>query len=141
MKTYIVLFFAICFSKLYSQTKSLQYIQHVNCGAISKNINCGIGEIFIVQKNDLIQKDVQNESFNNGNNQPLTWYPNPVKDIITFQTNLDINSIGIYSIDGKLISVENVSLNKNINLSYLEVGFYILVFDNPKISTIKIIKE
>ena len=52
-------------------------------------------------------------------------YPNPVKDNLFFDTDLDVKSASVYSINGQLIKKASVSDNK-IYVGDLQSGMYIL---------------
>lgn len=70
----------------------------------------------------------------------ISMYPNPVKDILTVQTEENITSIKVMNLEGK--SVLN-STSKEINVSSLVNGMYILEVENTSgvISTAKFIKD
>ena len=63
-------------------------------------------------------------------NQHLTIYPNPVKDILIISNIPDNQLVTIYSIDGKVIKRINVSNNAEINISDLQAGIYIIGVGN-----------
>lgn len=52
-------------------------------------------------------------------------YPNPVKDNLFFDTNLDIKNVAVYSMNGQLVKKATLSDNK-ISVSDLQSGMYIL---------------
>lgn len=65
-------------------------------------------------------------------------YPNPVKDILTIKSNVAINHVTIYSLQGKkLVSTSN----SKIEVSLLANGIYfILINSNTKIIKLKFVK-
>lgn len=54
-------------------------------------------------------------------------YPNPVKNVLNIDTNLEVSKISIYDLLGRVV-MPNISLNnsKSINVSSLSSGAYIL---------------
>lgn len=71
----------------------------------------------------------------------IAIYPNPVKDILQFQTNEIILKVDIYDVTGRIISSNLVSDNK-INLNELKTGNYFLkVFTEKDTKITKIVKE
>ena len=72
-------------------------------------------------------------------NDDLKIYPNPVTDILYFDSNL--KSISIYALDGKKIAVEPI--NNTLDVSNLTNGFYVVVTEdqNGKINNSKLIKK
>lgn len=116
----------------FSQKTGLSYI---NSGALSKNISCGIGEIFIIpQLDSVIKEDKKNE-------EDFVAYPNPVNDILFIKTSLDIKNVSLYSIDGKFISDFNIHNDYKIDIEHLRTGVYILKSNESVFTPIKIIKE
>lgn len=72
------------------------------------------------------------------------YFPNPVKEILTFNSPVNIRSLTIYNSTGQKVT-PNVSFkSKNeINLSSMARGVYMfhVVLENNQIETFKIIKE
>ena len=81
---------------------------------------------------------------NDNNLNSISYYPNPVKNILTIE-NYNYTKASIYSILGQLLDVklnENNSNISQINMSNYANGMYILVFENETgAKTIKVIKE
>lgn len=73
----------------------------------------------------------------------LTYYPNPVKDILTVQTEKKIESISIYNLTGQKVIADVNIINSKINLSSLTVGSYVVqvTLENGQIETFKILKK
>ena len=71
----------------------------------------------------------------------ISIYPNPVKDIVYFNTQETVIKVEIYDTAGRIISSNAVHNNK-ISLSDLQTGNYILkVYTENGITSTKIIKE
>lgn len=74
----------------------------------------------------------------------ISFYPNPVKDILTIE-NYNYTKASVYSMLGQLLDVRlnnNSSNVSQINMSDFSNGMYILVLENETgAKTIKIIKE
>ncbi|WNH10590.1 T9SS type A sorting domain-containing protein [Thalassobellus suaedae] len=72
----------------------------------------------------------------------IKLYPNPVKNVLNIDTNLEVSKISIYDLLGRVV-MPNISLNnsKSINVSSLSSGAYILhaTLEN-KVQVIKFIK-
>jgi hypothetical protein len=73
----------------------------------------------------------------------LQYYPNPVKDVITFSNTSNIDNIAIVNITGQTILSKNVdNTTAQIDLSGLSEGIYFAkIASDGKTKTIKIIKE
>lgn len=71
----------------------------------------------------------------------ISIYPNPVKDMLYFQTKENVLKIEIYDVSGRIISSKSILENK-VNLSELKAGNYFLKLHTEKgITNTKIIKE
>ncbi len=72
----------------------------------------------------------------------VTISPNPVTNVLTFQTSdlLLLKNITIYSIEGKLV-YSNILESNTVDLSFLNAGFYNIMIDNDNSKTFKIIKK
>lgn len=71
-------------------------------------------------------------------NNEVSVYPNPVNDVLNFKLNATISSVAIYTIDGKLISKENVNANLyNVSLANLDAGVYMYELTTTNGTTIK----
>lgn len=72
----------------------------------------------------------------------IKLYPNPVRDVLTIKTNVVIQNISVYDIEGRevLQAVQN-DMNQ-IDMSVLDTGIYFLkLVSNSKIKTLKVIKH
>ena len=74
----------------------------------------------------------------------FSYYPNPVKNTITFD-NIALSQIKIYNTLGQLVAVKNLNINNTqnqIDVSNLTKGVYLFVLeDDSSQKTIQIIKE
>jgi LEA14-like dessication related protein len=72
-------------------------------------------------------------------------FPIPTKDVLNIQTELSINSVEIYDINGKLLKVISPNSDNfvSINVTSLSTGIYFVkVFDmNQKVSVKKFVKK
>lgn len=69
-------------------------------------------------------------------------YPNPVHDFLTLETNIPINRVSVYSVDGKLLKNFNQSKSNRIDFSNFPSGVYILkVVSGNLIKSIKVTRE
>lgn len=83
--------------------------------------------------------DLSNGEFNL---PEVSFFPNPVKDVITFLSAEDIENVSIFTIAGQLIKEQRL-LDKKIVVSDLKSGFYLLkvILITGETETFKIIKE
>ncbi len=71
----------------------------------------------------------------------ISIYPNPVKDMLHFQTKENVFKIEVYDVAGRIISSKAILENK-VNLSELKTGNYFLkLYTEKGITNTKIIKE
>lgn len=71
----------------------------------------------------------------------LSIYPNPVKDIIHFNTHENVFKVEVYDIAGRILSSNSVNENE-LNLSHLQAGNYILkVYTESGTTSTKILKD
>lgn len=74
----------------------------------------------------------------------LTLYPNPVKDILHFSTEIEIDKIVVFDINGRKLLEKKLNGNHEINVQSLVKGVYLVqVFTENKeeIKTLKFIKD
>lgn len=95
-----------------------------------------------------IAQNIESSTKNNFENSVtyeefLNAYPNPVKDILIFETDSKIDSIQIYDLNGKLIKeIYDAKKMTEINLIDLPTGLYIGIFQTMNNKIIKkIVKE
>lgn len=91
-------------------------------------------------KNKYINKLIQQSDEFDENNF-ISIYPNPVKNIINITNYSDCDKIEIFNIKGELIQYHNY--NASIDVSSLKPGIYILKLSNneQELETIQFIKE
>jgi len=72
----------------------------------------------------------------------ISIYPNPVKDILSFQSNSPIKMVSIYNTLGAVVLSAKALNNNNLNVSNLTSGIYMIKIQTDNgIETIKMIKE
>jgi hypothetical protein len=73
----------------------------------------------------------------------LSYYPNPLKDVLTVSNNTSIERIAIYSISGQLIRNYDVALSEiTLNLADLSRGMYLLeITSDGQTKTVKVVKQ
>ena len=77
----------------------------------------------------------------NEKNPKLLLYPNPVKDILLFDTTATVTKIEVYDMAGRIINSIGVT-NNTLNLNGLKTGNYILkIYTENEVLYDKIIKE
>lgn len=77
------------------------------------------------------------------NSVKVSIFPNPVQDFVQIQSNSEVKSFQLYSINGKQLK-KKANLHKNrLNLSGLPAGIYFLklLMTDGQIKTLKLIKE
>lgn len=77
------------------------------------------------------------------NNSNLTFYPNPVKDVLNLNSKSPIQNVSVYNLAGqKVISNSNLT-NNQINVSSLNSGVYVfrVTLQNGKTETLKVVKK
>ena len=128
-------------SKIVVQNYSITQGQSVTLSAPSIQINgpfvCNSSSTFLATPNDncvcntrtthgIVNSPISNNSDASSNESPkitLSVYPNPVKDILTIDTNKEIATIAIYNQSGQCILQ---TLKKNINVSNFPQGLYVV---------------
>lgn len=63
-------------------------------------------------------------------NQQLTIYPNPAKDVLNIKNLADNQEVTIYSINGAVVMKTIASGNAEINISELRPGMYVVSASN-----------
>lgn len=77
-------------------------------------------------------------------NSSFTLYPNPVKNELSIQTDLQIEQIEIQNLEGKnLVSLVELNNSKTISVNHLNSGVYLckLTLIDGKMEVIKFVKE
>ena len=87
--------------------------------------------------------DVATLSSNSFDLAKLSYYPNPVNDILTISYSSEITSVQVYDISGR--QIRNISPNSNlvtVDLSDLSTSVYVVkVFANDTSSEFKVVKK
>ena len=85
-------------------------------------------------------RTMENLSINDNNLQNVIIYPNPTKSILNIE-NAENSMIEIYDLLGRVVlSENNISLNKQLNVSSLSIGTYLIkISNNGQIKTDKFI--
>ncbi len=99
-----------------------------------------MGDTALYTNSDAGTTSITITSINAATNDDLVVYPNPASNSLYIKNVEEVNSVSIFSLDGKGL---NTSYNNNIvNISNLEKGVYILsVSTNKGTSLTKFIKE
>lgn len=73
----------------------------------------------------------------------LSYYPNPVNDVLNITSNKKVKNVSVYNIAGQLVLQTDKITNGKINVSSLVSGVYIFstTLENGKIETFRIIKN
>lgn len=154
-KKLLIILMIIPFLKIFSQINQLNPIIDT-CAIYSGNMSYNTGEVYVIytilgnqivskQTNQIVSKQT-NEIVSSLNEesaiQSISVYPNPVADILTFNTtdNKKVTHIKLYSMDGKII-LDKAIENNQIDLTYIIQGTYILKTDFDNSKNFKIIKR
>lgn len=71
----------------------------------------------------------------------LNVYPNPAKDRVTIETDIDLKSLELYGLSGQLVKQFN-PVNKNLDVSNLSQGIYFLKLKtNEQSSMVKLVLQ
>jgi hypothetical protein len=86
--------------------------------------------------------DCQTASFSDLNDFQFNIYPNPAKDVISFQTELPLESVEIFSLTGSKVLSQSNNV-RQVEVGNLAKGIYMLKASavNGKVATQKLIKE
>ncbi len=71
------------------------------------------------------------------------YYPNPVNEVLTIQSQVTIKSIDVYNLMGQIVLRSSTISNGKIDLSTLNSGIYLVkaTFDGGHAETLKIVKK
>lgn len=77
------------------------------------------------------------------NDNNFTFYPNPVKNILTLSYNQEISTVEVFNLLGQRVSSFKINANSaQVDMSSLSKGAYMVkVTSNDQVKTIKVIKE
>jgi hypothetical protein len=131
----ITLFFCC---KSFSQTSTDPIVD--SCAYYQNNVSYNTGEVFViftVQNQDIVSKTTEENQIDTA----VAVYPNPVSDVlnVSFPKDQVIESVTLYSIEGKIIFSQTLKDNQ-IDLSGLLKGVYILKTNLSETDSFKIIK-
>lgn len=81
---------------------------------------------------------------NNSDKNKISYYPNPVTDVLNITSEKNISSASVYSLEGKLVKTQNY-LNRDIklDLSKLKSGIYMVIvkMNDGSLKNLKVIKK
>ena len=81
-------------------------------------------DMFLLVLDDIL---VENTAGLAENKLDVSIFPNPASDILNINTTLEVSSVNVYGLDGKVVLAENVSgFNTQINVTELTSGAYII---------------
>ncbi len=129
-------------------------IGSINSGALSNNTGqFSVGEIFVVPVNTneansgtlgiLYQLQFVATGINNHlYSDDARFYPNPVNNILYFESksNAMISELYVYDVNGKMVKTMKLSSN-TIDMTSLSAGTYIIKTNSSSIEPFKIIKQ
>lgn len=71
------------------------------------------------------------------------YYPNPVNEVLTIQSQVTIKSVDVYNLMGQVVLKSSTISNGKIDLSALNSGIYLVkaTFDGGHTETLKIVKK
>ncbi len=106
--------------------------------------NDNISNTFNARKFSITVIEVPNQtlSFNEILIDNTSFFPNPVKDILTIHTEVQLKVVSIFNISGKEVYRTETIENKTLNLNALASGVYILKVETDKgVEYKKVVKE
>lgn len=115
--------------------------------SIYENWNSSITDFMPYLKLELTYSIAEPLSITTFETYNFKLYPNPVKDILHLEFNSVLGNdtiIQLFTIDGKLIKVENLILGQNqfqLNVNHLQKGIYLLKLNGNHNQTFKFLKE
>lgn len=134
---------------IFANAQKIKSLEYVNSGAISQNISCGVGEIFVIPE---IKEETKKENESKGDfiteskllyndNSSGIIYPNPAKDYIYLVSDYQVSIIYIYTTEGVLVAKQKIEKEAKINVIFLPKGIYILQTDNTEFKSLTFYKE
>ena len=84
------------------------------------SITISAGGIFLAKLSDGVM------AVDDSHNSPIKLYPNPVNDVIHFSGDKPISKVTIFTPDGKKIREKQMVGTKQMDMSYLSKGVYLL---------------
>ena len=124
-----------------------QYGDNVAVYSVSNGDKELVSGTLDINNHDGLYSDLNCETMaveNPDNTSDFKYYPNPVNNILKISSEKNIESIAVYSMDGKLV-VDKIINSKNpeINVANLVAGVYVVIakFDGNQTKTFRIIKK
>lgn len=98
--------------------------------------NFSVGFILKLRPTKLSTTDVETQ-------QVITYYPNPVKDILHIQSDKNVEQVSVYNLAGQQVVTNAKLVDGKLNLRTLTSGIYVIrvLMENGKMETFKIIKK
>ena len=112
-------------------------IKYIFMSFSNTRVNFSIHHIISKCSDSLLE--VISDIGDNGKEQALTFYPNPVSNVISF--NEEIEEVKLISVNGAVM-LDLKSVVRSVDVSYLESGVYFLIVTrNGLKQTYKVLKE
>lgn len=146
-KNILILIIILPLVKIFSQTNMLDPIIDTSAN-YSGNLSYNTGEVYVVYailNQPIVSKDsndIIDDSTEKSIVKGISIYPNPVTNVLTIITSdmEKVQKIQLYSMDGKMISDQQIP-NNQLDLSNLQPGTYILKVYSSQTTNFKIIKR
>lgn len=112
---------------------------------VSMTAPCDDSNYFFGQTEDYTLNVKQSLGVDDINSKSISYYPNPVKDILNLVSDKNVTNVSVYSIEGKLVK-NFTSLDEakvQLDLSGLTTGTYVVkaTMKDSKTKTFKVIKK
>ena len=90
-----------------------------------------------------IDADCVTAAVGEAGNKSVSFYPNPVKDVLTINSKGNIETVHVYNIAGQKMSVSSKLVNGKLDMSKLAPGTYIIstILEGGKNESFKVIKK
>lgn len=120
------------------------YLVSTSSGLYSLNPTTGVSTVITTGNFQFFTKLDQSLAVNESGTKSASFYPNPVKDVLSISNQSVINNVQIYSTSGQLQMEQKVNeKSAKVNLSKLSPGMYIVKITDQslKTQTINVIKK